>query len=306
MRRPCGVPGYLCAVVAAIIVGGLPAWAASQALSRGVEPGTGPKGTAVSVPWRAGNVESFQMGAVEEHRAKSAQGLLPVTLYRPQGAGPSPFVVLMHGCGGLTREATWTAWVQPWVDLFLEHGVGTAVVDSFGPRGVDQVCTTRNVAAWAIRRADDAYSARAWLVEQPGVDARRIAIMGMSNGGRTVLAALRTTLKHPDPFVAGVALYPGCQTDVDSHFYAPLLVLIGNADTVTPVRFCEQMKGAQPAAAPELKLIVYPRGPHTFDMRLPDRTVLGMKLGYDAQAHDDSRRQVIDFLTAHGVVSGKP
>jgi len=258
------------------------------------------------VPWRAGNAEGFQMGAVEEHRAKSAQGQLPVRLYRPEGPGPAPFVVLLHGCGGLAREAMWTAWVQPWVDHFLAHGVGTAVVDSFGPRGVDQVCNTRNVAAWAVRRADDAYSTRAWLVEQPGVDARRIAVMGMSNGGRTVLAALRTTLKHPDPFVAGVALYPGCQTDVDSHFYAPLLVLIGNADTVTPVRFCEQMKRAQPPAAPELRLVVYPRGPHTFDMRLPDRTVLGMKLGYDAQADADARRQVIEFLTGQGVISGKP
>jgi dienelactone hydrolase len=218
----------------------------------------------------------------------------------------SPVIVLMHGCGGLTREATWTAWVQPWVDFFLEHGVGTAVIDSFGPRGVDQVCTTRNVATWAVRRADDAYSVRTWLVQQPGIDVRRIAVMGMSNGGRTVLAALRTTLKHPEPFVAGVALYPGCQTDVDSQFYAPLLVLIGNADTVTPVHFCEQMMRAQPAQAPELRLVVYRRGPHTFDMRLPDRTVLGMKLGYDAQAHADARRQVIDFLTAHGVISGKP
>jgi dienelactone hydrolase len=75
---------------------------------------------------------------------------------------------------------------------------------------------------------------------------------------------------------------------------------------MTPVRFCEQMMRAQPAQAPELRLVVYRRGPHTFDMRLPDRAVLGMKLGYDAQAHADARRQVIDFLTAHGVISGKP
>jgi hypothetical protein len=38
------------------------------------------------------------------------------------------------------------------------------------------------------------------------------------------------------------------------------------------------------------------------DMRLPDRSVLGMRLGYDAQATADARRQVIDFLTAHGLV----
>jgi dienelactone hydrolase len=306
LNRPRVLAKFVGGLVATAIVCALPVRAAAQRPAGGVDSGTGPKGTSMSVPWRAGNADGFQMGTVEEHRARSAMGQLPVRLHRPEGAGPFPFVVLLHGCGGLTREAMWTAWVQPWVDLFLEHGAGTAVVDSFGPRGVDQVCTTRNVAAWAVRRADDAYSVRAWLAEQPGVDARRTAVMGMSNGGRTVLSALRTALKHPDPFVAGVALYPGCQTDVDSHFYAPLLVLIGKADTVTPVRFCEQMKRAQPAGAPELRLVVYPRGPHTFDMRGPDRTVLGMKLGYDAQADADARRQVIDFLTAHGVVSGRP
>jgi dienelactone hydrolase len=259
-------------------------------------------GQTMRVPWRAGNAESFQMGAVEERRAHAAQGLLPVTIYRPAGAGPFPFVVLLHGCGGLTHEASWTQWVRPWADLFRAHGIGTAVVDSFEPRGVDQVCTG-DVAAWAVRRADDAYSTRAWLAAQPDVDATRIVVMGMSNGGRTVLAALRTPLQHPERFVAGVALYPGCQTDVSSTFYAPLLVLIGKADTVTPAYFCEQMHAVQPASAPELRLIVYPRGPHTFDMRLPDRTVLGMQLGYDPQAEADARRQVIAFLTAYGLAS---
>jgi dienelactone hydrolase len=257
-------------------------------------------GQMVRVPWREGNATSFQTGAVEERRTHAAHGLLPLTISRPAGAGPFPFVVLLHGCGGLKHEASWTQWVRPWADLFHAHGIGTAVVDSFGPRGVDQVCTG-NVAAWAVRRADDAYSARAWLAEQPDIDTKHIAVMGMSNGGRTVLAALRTPLQHPERFAAGVALYPGCQTDVNSNFYAPLLVLIGKADTVTPVHFCEQMQAAQPASAPELRLVIYPRGPHTFDMRLPDRTVLGMRLGYDPQATADARHQVIDFLAAHGL-----
>jgi dienelactone hydrolase len=272
-------------------------------LSAGLLAACASTGQRVLVPWRAGNAERFQTGAVEERRAHAAQGSLPVTIYRPAGAGPFPFVVLLHGCGGLKHEASWTHWVRPWADLFRAHGIGTAVVDSFGPRGVDQVCTG-NVAAWAVRRADDAYSARAWLAEQPDVDAQRIAVMGMSNGGRTVLAALRTAPQRPERFVAGVALYPGCQTDVSSNFYAPLLVLIGHADTVTPAHFCEQMRATQPASAPDLRLVVYPRGPHTFDMRLPERTVLGMRLGYDPQAEADARRQVIDFLAAHGLAAG--
>jgi hypothetical protein len=39
------------------------------------------------------------------------------------------------------------------------------------------------------------------------------------------------------------------------------------------------MKRAQPELAPDLQLVVYPHGPHTFDARLPDRTLLGMRLG---------------------------
>ena len=255
-------------------------------------------GQVVDVPWRAGNASAFQAGAAEERGARAAHGLLPVTIHRPAGPGPFPFVVLLHGGGGLHREAMWTTWVEPWVELFRTHGIGTAVVDSFASRGVDQVCTG-NVAAWAARHADDAYSVRAWLGGQSYADAARVAVMGMSNGGRTVPAALRAPLKHREPFVAGVALDPGCQSDVASVFYAPLLVLIGNADTVTLARFCEEMKRAQPESAPELKLVAYPRAPHTFDIRLPDRTVLGMRLGYDAQATADAYRQVIDFLAAH-------
>jgi dienelactone hydrolase len=135
--------------------------------------------------------------------------------------------------------------------------------------------------------------------QQPYADGKRIVVMGMSNGGRTVLAALRTTLSHAWPFVAGVALYPGCQSDVDSRFYAPLLVLIGRADIVTPAAYCETMKTRQPGdGGSTLELIVYPRAPHTFDMPLPDRTVLGMRLGYDAEAAADARKRVLDFLAA--------
>jgi dienelactone hydrolase len=254
----------------------------------------------VLVPWRAGNAEAFQAGAVEEGRARAAAGSLPVTVLRPDGAGPFPFVVLLHGCGGLHREAMWSNWVTPWADLFRARGIGTAVVDSFGPRGVQQVCTG-DVAAWAARRADDAESVRGWLAEQPSVDASRIALMGMSNGGRTVLAALRRPRPAAGRFRAGIALYPGCQSDVASAFHAPLLVLIGRADSVTPAHFCEAMARARAGSAPDLRLVVYPRAPHTFDMRLPDRTVLGMRLGHDPEAAEDARRRVIAFLAAHGV-----
>ena len=73
---------------------------------------------------------------------------------------------------------------------------------------------------------------------------------------------------------------------------------------MTPARYCEQMKAAQPAAAPELKLVLYPRAARTtFGVRLPDRTLLRMRLGHHAEATADARRQVIAFLTAHGLIT---
>jgi len=52
------------------------------------------------------------------------------------------------------------------------------------------------------------------------------------------------------------------------------LVFGGRADTVAPVRACEAMAAPQPD---RVRLVVYDHAPHAFDMRLPDRTVLGMR-----------------------------
>jgi poly(3-hydroxybutyrate) depolymerase len=89
-------------LAAAALLGGvlLPGWTFAQSTAQ--------------VPWRPGNAESFQAGATH--------GSLPVTVYRPAGEGLFPFVVLLHGCGGLKNEATWSRWVQPWAELFRGRG----------------------------------------------------------------------------------------------------------------------------------------------------------------------------------------
>lgn len=259
----------------------------------------------VSIPWRPGNRASFWARSPDGGWRRAKHGVLPTTIVRPNRPdrpdrqSALPFVVLLHGCGGLSRPAMWWGWVKPWAALLSAHGIGTAVVDSFAPRGIRGVCGF-NVAAWAVRRADDAYSVRAWLAKQPYADAARIAVMGMSNGGRTVLAALRTDLRHSAPFRAGIALYPGCQSDIGARFYAPLLVFSGRADTVTPAAACEAMARRRRGGA-EIKLVVYDYAPHTFDMNLPDRVYHGMRLGHDPKATEDARRQVIAFLKARGM-----
>jgi hypothetical protein len=72
----------------------------------------------------------------------------------------------------------------------------------------------------------------------------------------------------------------------------------GNADTF---RAGSPEEGGRYSAVGSLPVTIH-RVLHTFDMPLPDRRVLGMRLGFDPDALADARRQVATFLTAHGVM----
>src|SRR5262249_51444488 len=71
-------------------------------------------------------------------------------LRRPAGAGPFPAIVLLHGCAGNWKglDERWGRQIAPW-------GYVTLTVDSFGPRGIDNTCTSGSPADMAF----DAYRA---------------------------------------------------------------------------------------------------------------------------------------------------
>ena len=59
---------------------------------------------------------------------------VPAVEYRPQGAGPFPAVVLLHGCHGVSASTyQWGRW-------FRDHGYVALVVDSWTPRGFSNGC----------------------------------------------------------------------------------------------------------------------------------------------------------------------
>ncbi|HXF35248.1 MAG TPA: hypothetical protein VN603_11815, partial [Candidatus Acidoferrales bacterium] len=59
---------------------------------------------------------------------------LSATFTRPAGSGKFPAMVLMHTCGGLAR------YIDDWAAWFVGQGYAALVIDSFGPRGVRNVC----------------------------------------------------------------------------------------------------------------------------------------------------------------------
>jgi dienelactone hydrolase len=165
------------------------------------------------------------------------RALVPPTLtgylVRPEGDGPFPAVVLLHGCSGLGLETShrelWKRQLE-WAEWYRSRGYVALVLDSFGPRRLtNEVCGDGRVSPLA--RALDAYDAFRHLATLPFVRRDRVVIQGLSHGGSTVLHALDDVVfgREALRFVAGVAYYPACP-DARPSLYAPAIILTGALD----------------------------------------------------------------------------
>lgn len=145
-------------------------------------------------------------------------------VYRPEGAGPFPGALILHGCTGMwTRSDEPTASYRVWAEHLRREGFVALLLDSFGPRGEKEICTQqkRRVRPDGERKAD-AMAALRWLARQPAVDAERNVLLGLSNGGATVLyTALQAAPSEARHFRAAVAFYPGCGALARAGAYRP-------------------------------------------------------------------------------------
>lgn len=221
---------------------------------------------------------------------------LPAEFSRPEGDGPFAAVVLLHGCGGI-----WKLRDGAWVERLVSWGYVVLQPDSYGPRGfTDGIC--ENIPAVSVLdRVADAHAAKDYLADLPYVDADRIAVMGMSHGGWTTLAAVENTYLsdavRTKPFKAAVALYPHC----DPMLYrldAPLLILIGDADDWTYAYRCERMELKDPIGH-AVTLKVYPGATHAFDADWPGGVFFGHSMKFDPDAARDAVTRVQAFLARH-------
>ena len=115
-------------------------------------------------------------------------------LYRPDGVGKFPAIILMHGCGGIWRGN------DVWRPRLVDWGYVVLDMDSFGPRGIENgVCFSADHLAGPFSRALDAHGARSFLATLPFVAPKRIGVIGMSHGGTTVIQAINrwTTVSSP-------------------------------------------------------------------------------------------------------------
>jgi dienelactone hydrolase len=224
---------------------------------------------AVSAQARATETVSFPSldGPLTGGKPTELRGLV----MRPNGLGPFPAIVALHGCGGLFKEGALVAREAAWAKLLASHGYVVLFPDSFGPRGVTTDCEG-NVRAWA-ERSYDAYGALRYLQAQSFIIGERIGVMGWSHGGGTVIFAIApNSIARPadlpkGDFRAAVAFYPAWCSRLSPDWKPdiPFLLEIGaEDDSIQPAPCIERAESAKAGGAP-MQIKVYDDAVHDFD-----------------------------------------
>ena len=243
-------------------------------------------------------------------------GNAPVVLsgyFFAAATSPAPAIAMFHGCGGAyDKRGALSRRMREYAELFNGLGMHVLVVDSLTARYEKELCTqrtgTRRVTQ-ANRRLD-ALGAIAYLADRADVDAKRIGMIGWSNGGSTVLAA--TNLRHRDVAAAlvqpafAVAFYPGCEADLKRGYeaVAPLLMLVGQADDWTAAAPCRALAREAGGVPPEIE--GYAGAYHGFDSDQPVRLRKdvpngvnpgqGVHVGGNAAAWRASQLRLLEFI----------
>ena len=235
-------------------------------------------------------------------------------LFRPEGAGPFPSVVALHGCESLiNRSGNVAPHFADWGERLVAAGLAVVFPDSFGSRGLRTQCRVfeRKVRSEQERVAD-ANAARRWLQAQPWTIKDRVSVVGWANGGVASLWAVQPHAKPHDEvpdFRSAVAFYPGCRRLSELAWSAriPTLILIGRADDWTAPVPCEQMVAGARGRSALASLMVYPGAYHEFDRPdYPVRELTGLAytadgsgrahIGTNAAARTDALMRVPEWL----------
>ena len=211
-------------------------------------------------------------------------------LTRPQGDGPFPAVVLLHGCGGIRASVK-----ETWPERLSSWGYVVLVVDSFSTRGIHDTCDHI-----FFERVYDAYGALEFLSKSSFVDPKRVALMGFSAGGIATLQAVQlgaAEVLMEQKFKAAVAYYPICSVS-SGDMAVPTLILAGELDDWSPAEKCRAMMKKRSGKGSLVQLDVYDGARHAFDSPEFKTGVeaYGHRLEYNAAAADQSVKDVRVFL----------
>lgn len=129
----------------------------------------------------------------EDVRADGLNGIL----YRPNGAGNAPVIIMLGGSEGGLRASSRVG------VGFVDHGYAVLALAYFMDEGLPQ--TLENIPLEYFDRALD------WVKKQPGIDAKKIGVFGGSRGSEAalLLASRRSEIKAAAAFAPSGYVWQG-------------------------------------------------------------------------------------------------
>lgn len=181
-------------------------------------------------------------------RIPASDGARPYArLYRPgnpNGAG----VIFVHGAGYLQNaHKWWSSYFREYMfhNLLADKGYTVLDIDYRGSAGYGRDWRTAIYRHMGGKDLEDQVDGAKYLVDELGVDPKRIGIYGGSYGGFITLMAMFT---KPGVFQAGAALRPVTDWAHYNHGYTSNILNIPQADTLafrrsSPIYFAEGLTG---------------------------------------------------------------
>ncbi len=110
-----------------------------------------------------------------------------ISVFKPQGVGPFPTILMFHGCGGIKQQQVF------WANIFQSWGYAAIYVDSYAGRNIDreralsQVCQGKELIGG--ERAADVLTAMAWAKQQSWANLNDLTLAGWSHGAWSIMDA---------------------------------------------------------------------------------------------------------------------
>ncbi len=186
-----------------------------------------------------------------------------------------------------------------------DAGFGVIVVDYLSAEGVANTCS----GEIPHERVGEYIAASLELAKTlVKVDSSRLYVVGWSHGGAGVIAWLETLGVQTSPGVAGaVAVYPACGSRGPWGAGVPVLVLLGEADDITPPERCDEILARLPDTT-RVEVRRYADARHGFDFTEGPEVLEiggGMTVGRNPKAGREAWEGIFAFLGNRGPASGK-
>jgi dipeptidyl aminopeptidase/acylaminoacyl peptidase len=150
------------------------------------------------------SVDTATLVQPELQRFSSFDGeSVPVFLFEPEGAGPFPVVVTVHG----GPEAQWRPWFapnfMPLTQYLVSRGYAVAAPNVRGSTGYGKRYEHLDDVRLRLDSVRDLAELHDWLGRRAEIDASRAVLYGRSYGGYMVLAGLAF---QPERWAAGIEM----------------------------------------------------------------------------------------------------